>query len=67
MQPRLPLWVPASQRPTESRAGTAVSWEGMIGRRNWLRNLLRENERQEDLLSLVFDERWGEIDDLHRT
>ena len=39
----------------------------MIERRNWLRNLPRENERQEDLLSPVFDERWGEVDDLHRS
>jgi SAM-dependent methyltransferase len=39
----------------------------MIERRKWLRTLRKENERQEDLLSPVFDERWGEVDDLHRT
>jgi SAM-dependent methyltransferase len=39
----------------------------MIERREWLRALRMENERQEDLLSPVFDERWGEASDLHRT
>jgi ubiquinone/menaquinone biosynthesis C-methylase UbiE len=37
----------------------------MIERRTWLKTLRKENERQEDLLSPVFDERWGEVD-LHR-
>jgi SAM-dependent methyltransferase len=32
----------------------------------WLRRLRRENERQEDALSPVFDQRWGEIGDFHR-
>jgi hypothetical protein len=35
----------------------------MIERRKWLRTLRKENERQEDLLAPVFDERWGEVDD----
>jgi SAM-dependent methyltransferase len=36
-------------------------------RRKWLRTLRTENERQEDLLSPIFDERWGEVDHVHRT
>jgi hypothetical protein len=36
-------------------------------RRAWLRDLRRANERQEDALSSVFDERWGDIGDEHRS
>jgi SAM-dependent methyltransferase len=35
-------------------------------REAWLRNLRRVNERQEDALAPVFDERWGEVGDTHR-
>jgi SAM-dependent methyltransferase len=35
-------------------------------RATWLLNLRQENERQEDALSSVFDENWGEIGDTHR-
>jgi SAM-dependent methyltransferase len=35
-------------------------------REAWLRNLRRVNERQEDALAPVFDERWGEVEDTHR-
>jgi SAM-dependent methyltransferase len=31
----------------------------------WLRDLRRVNERQEDALSSVFDEQWGDIEDTH--
>lgn len=33
----------------------------------WIVNLRRVNEREEDALAPVFDERWGEIEDDHRT
>lgn len=36
-------------------------------RNAWLRDLRRVNERQEDALSSVFDERWGDIEDTHRS
>jgi ubiquinone/menaquinone biosynthesis C-methylase UbiE len=32
----------------------------------WILNLRRLNEREEDALASVFDERWGEIEDTHR-
>jgi ubiquinone/menaquinone biosynthesis C-methylase UbiE len=32
----------------------------------WLRRLRRENAEQEDALSAVYDERWGEIEEAHR-
>jgi SAM-dependent methyltransferase len=32
----------------------------------WILNLRRVNEREEDALAHVFDERWGEIEDTHR-
>jgi SAM-dependent methyltransferase len=32
----------------------------------WLRRLRQENARQEDSLSAIYDERWGEIEDTHR-
>lgn len=37
-----------------------------VGRADWIRELRRVNEREEDELAPVFDERWGEIDDAHR-
>lgn len=37
-----------------------------IDRDAWLRRLRRENAEQEDALSAVYDERWGEIEDTHR-
>lgn len=36
-------------------------------RKTWLRSVREENRRQEDALSPIFDERWGEIDDTHRS
>jgi SAM-dependent methyltransferase len=36
-------------------------------RKAWLRSVREENRRQEDALSSVFDERWGEIEDTHRS
>lgn len=38
----------------------------MVDRAAWLRRLRRENAEQEDALSAVYDERWGEIEDTHR-
>jgi SAM-dependent methyltransferase len=35
-------------------------------RATWLRRLRQENARQEDSLSAIYDERWGEIEDTHR-
>jgi PIN domain nuclease of toxin-antitoxin system len=32
----------------------------------WLDRVRRENAEQEDALSQVFDERWGEIEETHR-
>src|SRR3989337_2698437 len=32
----------------------------------WLRRLRRENAEQEDALSAVYDERWGELEETHR-
>ena len=32
----------------------------------WIRELRRQNEREEDSLAPVFDERWGEIEETHR-
>lgn len=37
-----------------------------MGRAGWVRELRRVNERQEDSLSSVFDQRWGEIGEVHR-
>jgi SAM-dependent methyltransferase len=37
-----------------------------IDRADWLRDLRRDNERQEDALVDRFDDEWGEIDDDHR-
>jgi SAM-dependent methyltransferase len=37
-----------------------------IDRGAWLRRLRRENAEQEDALSAVYDERWGEIEETHR-
>jgi SAM-dependent methyltransferase len=37
-----------------------------IDRAAWLRQLRRENTEQEDALSAVYDERWGEIEDAYR-
>jgi SAM-dependent methyltransferase len=39
---------------------------GVVDRAAWLRRLRRENAKQEDALSAVYDERWGEIEDTHR-
>ncbi|MGH2653403.1 MAG: class I SAM-dependent methyltransferase [Actinomycetota bacterium] len=39
---------------------------GVVDRAAWLRRLRRENAEQEDALSAVYDERWGEIEDTHR-
>src|SRR5919106_488618 len=38
----------------------------VVDRAAWLRRLRRENAEQEDALSAVYDERWGEIEDTHR-
>jgi cyclopropane fatty-acyl-phospholipid synthase-like methyltransferase len=38
-----------------------------LGRAAWLASVREEDEQQEDLLSPAYDERWGEVDDLHRT
>jgi SAM-dependent methyltransferase len=46
---------------TDSETGPAVP-----DRAEWVRNLRRVNEQQEDALSPVFDARWGEIEDTHR-
>jgi SAM-dependent methyltransferase len=35
-------------------------------RGTWLLSLRRESEQQEDALSSIFDQRWGEIEDTHR-
>src|SRR6266540_2007601 len=37
-----------------------------LDRAAWTLNLRRLNEREEDALAPVFDERWGEIQDTHR-
>ena len=37
-----------------------------LDRGAWLRRLRRENAEQEDALSAVYDERWGEIEETHR-
>ena len=37
-----------------------------IDRGAWLRRLRRQNAAQEDALSAVYDERWGEIEKTHR-
>ena len=39
----------------------------MPDRETWIANLPRMNEREEDALAPVFDERWGEIENTHRT
>jgi SAM-dependent methyltransferase len=37
-----------------------------VDRARWIRELGRINERQEDSLSSVYDERWGDIGEVHR-
>jgi SAM-dependent methyltransferase len=37
-----------------------------VDRAKWVQELRRVNERQEDALSWVFDERWGDIGEVHR-
>ena len=32
----------------------------------WVLELRRQNEREEDALAAVYDDRWGEIDETHR-
>jgi SAM-dependent methyltransferase len=46
---------------TDSETGPALS-----DRAEWVRNLRRVNELQEDALSPVFDAQWGQIEDTHR-
>jgi ubiquinone/menaquinone biosynthesis C-methylase UbiE len=41
--------------------------EPNTNRADWIRSLRRVNEQQEDSLADVFDARWGDIDDMHRT
>ena len=38
-----------------------------MDRRTWLTKLRRENEAQENALSSVFDERWGGVEETHRS